>query len=303
MCFEGLHLRNPNCEHALTMDSEVRMLAMLLMFQFSVFCTFESLSNDFDVISVWHWQQVCCMMIAMQGLAGVHPSRPRRLWAHDRGLGEPGFFDRNLLGLFNAREFKACLRMDISTFEYLCSTLAPALLKQDTNMQSAIPVQVKVAVAISRLATGNFLQTIADLYRIGLSTSQLAVTQFTGAIKTILLQKFIRWPSTSTMEQFAREFENLHQIPYVVGAVDGLHIPIVAPRFHVADYYNRKGFYSVLLHGVVSSKCLFWDFDIGWAGSLYNANLWGKTAIGQFCEASKLSPFALVGDAAYPCRP
>ena len=25
--------------------------------------------------------------------------------------------------------------------------------------------------------------------------------------------------------------------------------------------------------------------------------------IGQFCEADKLSPFALVGDAAYLCRP
>ena len=229
--------------------------------------------------------------------------RPRRLWAHDRGMGQPGFFDRNLLGSFNEREFKARMRMDVSTFEYLCSTLAPSLLKQDTNMRPAIPVEVKVAVAISRLATGNSMQTIADLYRIGLSTSQLAVTQFVGAIKTILLKKFIRWPSTSTMEKFASEFENLHGIPYVVGAVDGSHILIVAPRFHAADYYNRKGFHSILLQAVVSSKCLFWDFDIGWAGSLHDANLWGRTAIGQFCEAGKLSPYALVGDAAYPCRP
>ena len=53
----------------------------------------------------------------------------------------------------------------------------------------------------------------------------------------------------------------------------------------------------------MSSKCLFWDFDIGWAGSLHDANMWGRTAIGQFCKAGKFSPFALVGDAAYPCRP
>ena len=86
-------------------------------------------------------------------------------------MGQPGFFDRNLLGSFNAREFKARMRMDVSTFEYLCSTLAPSLLKQDTNMQSAIHVQVKMAVAISKLATYNFMQTIADLYRIGLSTN------------------------------------------------------------------------------------------------------------------------------------
>ena len=105
------------------------------------------------------------------------------------------------------------------------------------------------------------------------------------------------------MNKFVREFENIHGIPYVVGAVDGSHIPIVAPRLHAADYYNRKGFHSILLQGVVSSKCMFWNFDIGWAGSMHDANLWEKTAIGQFCEAELLAPYALVGDAAYPCRP
>ena len=105
------------------------------------------------------------------------------------------------------------------------------------------------------------------------------------------------------MKRYAQEFQDLHQIPYVVGAVDGSHIPIVAPRLYAPDYYNRKGFHSVLLQGVVSAKCLFWDFDIGWAGSMHDANLWGRSAIGQYCEAGKLAPYALVGDAAYPCRP
>ena len=53
----------------------------------------------------------------------------------------------------------------------------------------------------------------------------------------------------------------------------------------------------------MSAKCLFWDFDIGWAGSMHDANLWGRTAIGQYCEADKLWPYTLVGDAAYPCHP
>jgi hypothetical protein len=285
------------------MDSDVKRLVLLLVCQLSLWLAMDSLEIDECVIAIWHWQQMCNMAVNAMGYRRMLARRPRRIWAHERGMGQPGFFDRNLLGSFNSREFKSRMRIDVSTFEYLCSALGPTLFKQDTNMRPAIPVEVKVAVAISRLATGNSMQTIADLYRIGLSTSQLAVNQFTGAIKSILLKKFIRWPSTSTMEQFAGEFESLHGIPYVVGAVDGSHIPIVAPRFHAPDYYNRKGFHSVLLQGVVSSKCIFWDFDIGWAGSLHDANLWGRTAIGQFCQAGKLSPFALVGDAAYPCRP
>ena len=193
--------------------------------------------------------------------------------------------------------------MDVSTFEYLCSILAPYMLRRDTNMRLAVPVQVKVAVSITRLATGNSMQCIADLYKIGLSTSQLAVSQFTRAVKSVLLKTYIRWPTVSVMEKFAEEFQDIHGIPYVVGAVDGSHIPIVAPRLHAADYFNRKGFHSILLQGVVSSRCVFWDFDIGWAGSMHDANLWAMSDIGKFCEDGRLSPYALVGDAAYPCRP
>ena len=63
------------------------------------------------------------------------------------------------------------MRMDVSTFEYFCITLAPDLQRQDTSMRLAIPVQVKVAVSITRLAIGNSMQCITDLYRIGLSFS------------------------------------------------------------------------------------------------------------------------------------
>lgn len=73
-----------------------------------------------------------------------------------------------------------------------------------------------------------------------MSTSQLAVTQFTSTMKIVLMNKFIGWPSTSIMGKFARDFENFYKIPYVVGAVDGSHIPIVAPRLHAVNYYNRK---------------------------------------------------------------
>lgn len=281
----------------------MQRLLVCLAFQITLFITLETISSNEAAIAVWHWQQLCCMTMAFQGFVRLRGRRPRRLWAHERGLHEPGFFDQNLLGSFNAREFKGRMRMDVSTFEYLCSTLAPLLQRQDTAMRLAIPVQVKVAVSISRLATGNSMQSIADLYRIGLSSSQAAVSQFCGAMKSVLLKKFIRWPSSAVMEKFAQEFQNLHQIPYVVGAVDGSHIPIIAPRLHAADYYNRKGFHSILLQGVVSSKCLFWDYDIGWAGSMHDANLWARSDIGKYCEAGSLSPYALVGDAAYPCRP
>ena len=67
------------------------------------------------------------------------------------------------------------------------------------------------------------------------------------------------------MKQITLEFESLHGIPYILGAIDGSHIPIIAPSIDHASYYCRKGFYSVLLQGVVNSQCKFWNYDF-WVG-------------------------------------
>jgi hypothetical protein len=89
------------------------------------------------------------------------------------------------------------------------------------------------------------MQSIADLYKIGISTSQLAVSQFTVVMKSVMLKKFIKWPSVNVMDKFVHEFQDIHNIPNVVGAVDGSHIPIIAARLRAADSYNRKGIHSI----------------------------------------------------------
>ena len=159
---------------------------------------------DEFAIFLGHWQHLCCMTLALHRFKRCSGSGRRR------GLFKPRFFDQNLLGSFNSRESKGRMRMDVSTFEYLCCVLAPDLQRCDTSMRLAIPVQVKVAVAISRLASGNSMQCIADLYRIGLSSSQQAVSDFCTAIKKNLLRKFISWPAPATMDRYAQEYQDLH---------------------------------------------------------------------------------------------
>lgn len=75
-----------------------------------------------------------------------------------------------------------------------------------------------------------------------------------------------------------------------------------ASRLHAPDYYYRKELHFTILQGVVSAKCLFWNFDIDWTGSMHDANMWARTEIGHYCEAGKLLPYTLIGDAAYTCR-
>jgi hypothetical protein len=60
----------------------------------------------------------------------------------------------------------------------------------------------------------------------------------------------------------------LHNIPYIIGAKDGSHIPVLALVIGGEDYYCRKSFHSTLLQGIVDANCIFWDYEFGWAGSL-----------------------------------
>jgi hypothetical protein len=75
------------------------------------------------------------------------------------------------------------------------------------------------------------------------------------------------------LNRIAAEFEELRGLPYVIGAVDGSHIPIIAPPIDPTSYYCRKSFYSTLLQGVVDNKCKFWNYDFGWTGCYYNWTL------------------------------
>ena len=59
------------------------------------------------------------------------------------------------------------------------------------------------------------------------------------------------------MKKFAAKFEALHEIPLIIGAIDGSHIPKIAPTHNPISYYCQKGFYSYLLQGLVDSKYKF----------------------------------------------
>lgn len=49
----------------------------------------------------------------------------------------------------------------------------------------------------------------------------------------------------------------------IIGAIDGCHIHIQRPVVRGGDYLNRKGFYSLLLKGIVNDQGRFLDIFIG----------------------------------------
>ena len=110
-------------------------------------------------------------------------------------------------------------------------------------------------------------------------------------------------------------FEKKWGFPQCVGAVDGSHIPIITPTEFHTDYFNRKGWHSVILQGVVDPCYRFWDINVGWPGSVHDARVFTNTDLykdgekGVLFPNSKVSyhgvdvPLMIIGDPAYPLLP
>jgi hypothetical protein len=144
---------------------------------------------------------------------------------------------------------------------------------------------------------------IGDLYGVVESTVSTIVREFCKAVRPHLQRILVQMLSESTFRVLAKEFEALHGHPYVVGAIDGSYIPVLAPIDGKEDYYCRKSFHLAILQEIVDVHCKFWNYEFDWAGSLHDWVVFQVTKIGRVCMEGRLHPYKLIGDATYHVRP
>ncbi|KAL2611493.1 hypothetical protein R1flu_023185 [Riccia fluitans] len=128
---------------------------------------------------------------------------------------------------------------------------------------------------------GNYLLMCADLYRMSKGAASIAVREMCAAIVDVFGPLVIPPYTLERAKKNSVEFEALWEIPYIIGAVDGSHIPVIASAMDAEAYYNRKGFHSVILQGIVDVRCLFLDFHFGWAGALHDYAIFKNSREGQ----------------------
>lgn len=64
-------------------------------------------------------------------------------------------------------------------------------------------------------------------------------------------------PNAEKMKELSLYFEQRRGLPQCVEAIDGSHIPIVAPQEYHTEYFNRKGWYSIVFQAVVDGKVVY----------------------------------------------
>ncbi|KAM0874196.1 hypothetical protein ACQ4PT_037579 [Festuca glaucescens] len=233
--------------------------------------------------------------------AGHHQ---RRLWVKDRSQ---AWWDRCNSPDFPEADFRRAFRMGRETFDMICDALGAAVAKEDTMLRAAIPVRQRVAVCIWRLATGEPLRLVSKRFGLGISTCHKLVLEVCGAIKSVLMPRFLQWPDEAAAASFKDVFERSFGVPGVIGAMYTTHIPIIAPKISVAAYFNRrhternqKTSYSITLQGVVGPDRAFTDVCIGWPGSMPDDQVLEKSMLHQRAAAGMMHDACLVGGPSYP---
>ncbi|XP_072172560.1 uncharacterized protein [Diadema setosum] len=226
------------------------------------------------------------------------------LW---RGVDAPDFSDQ---------EWRKHFRMSRDTFEYIAEQLRPLLDKRTPNGQRrTIHYKKRLAIVLWWLATPTEYRSLATLFGIGISTLCNLTREVCHAIKETLLHQYISLPSGHRLQETIHGFER-RGFPQCAGAIDGTHLPIIAPCDSPADYHNRKGWHSIILQAIVDHNYCFTDINIGWPGRTHDARVLANSDFyhraeneGQLFPVQHNRmingvevPVVIIGDPAYPLK-
>ena len=160
-------------------------------------------------------------------------------------------FFPDIVGNWSDSIFTCNFRVSRDTFEHLCSKLQPLLGKRYVVRK---PILVQQRVAMTLWGKDVEYRTISHLFEVGFSSACAIRHEVCEAIVTTLGHKYIRTPQGNGIQKIMDGFLTRWQFPQCAGAVDGTHIPILAPSDKHTDYFNQKGFYSVVLQTFVDCQ-------------------------------------------------
>ena len=128
------------------------------------------------------------------------------------------------------------------------------------------------------LASTAEYRTIGNLFGVSAAFACICVKEVCQATNK-RLPNVINIPQGEDLLQVIQYYEDKWGFPMCLGAVDGTHIPILAPTESHTDYVNRKGRHSIIMQAVVDCYYLFRDIVVGWPGSVHDACVLSNSGI------------------------
>ena len=139
---------------------------------------------------------------------------------------------------------------------------------------------------------GVSIPLVADKPALGKSTAGDILRQVCSAISHNFAH-LIAWITGRRLHRIAAAFQPKQWFPNCIGAIDGSHIYIASPSNNIvaADHRNRYKSFSILLQGVVDSKCYFTSINTGPPRSLDDSAHFKSTELYRRVEEGVMGGF------------
>ena len=191
------------------------------------------------------------------------------------------WFSRFVVEEYNDDRWSCLFRMTKASIFELSNRLRPLIQKQNTKYRLAIPVVVRVACTLLKLAHATNMRMCSEMFAIGMSTVSNVIHDTCRAIN-IALRHEISWPTGNRLLQVQNDFKVLCGLPAVGGAIDGTHIHISKPRVGPEDYFYFKTHgYTLNCQAVVDSRKVFLDLFLGMPGSTNDSRMLRRSSLYQ----------------------
>ena len=176
--------------------------------------------------------------------------------------------------------FKGFTRIDVDIYNDLLERVGPRLQKKTTNFKEPICPGLRLSITLRYLATGETYRSLCFNFRVPHNTISGIISETCKAIYEELRDEFMPCPkSPEEWKQVAEGFSRRWNFHNCVGAMDGKHVRIVAPKKSGSVFYNYKGFHSIVLFAVVDSKYKYLYVDVGAQGASSDGGIFAECTL------------------------
>uniref|UniRef100_A0A023F1D4 Putative nuclease harbi1-like protein n=1 Tax=Triatoma infestans TaxID=30076 RepID=A0A023F1D4_TRIIF len=212
------------------------------------------------------------------------------------------------------KSYKNFLRMSHEDYECLLKKVEPLVKRKDTHLRRAISASERLTLTLRFLATGDSYHSLSYLFRIPVTTIARIIPEVCGVIFKVMKADYLQTP-TSEEEWYAiaKDFEEIWNFPNCIGALDGKHVVMKAPKNSGSLYFNYKGTFSIVLMALVDAKYKFFYVDAGCNGRISDGGVYANCSLSAAMENNTLNipnprplpnesepaPFVMVADDAF----
>nr|CAI5863194.1 unnamed protein product [Callosobruchus analis] len=205
---------------------------------------------------------------------------------------------------YNAKEFQSDFRVTRETFNVLKDKLSPYLKRAEASTgKFQVPVDDQLLSVLWLLATPDSYRSVGSRFDMAKSTLFNCFTRVIMALNKIA-PDIIKWPPPEERQSIKRQFQNIRNLPGVVGAVDGTYVPIKAPHENPEVYVNRKCFHGITLQCISAPNLKFLDCFTGYPSSVSDNRIFRNSDIFfEFMNNNNVyfqEDEFIIGDKAYP---